>query len=342
MLKKEKSLAVIGLDIGSYSIKCVEVEIESGKTRLLRVSILPVNGASAEKVAKALSLLFDQNSASNKRLRIAVSGGGSLLIRRIQLPIMTAPELKGAIRFEAESHIPFPIDECEIDCQILSQAEDKKSMNVMLVAAKKEFIKERLKLVAAVNSVPEVIDVDIFCLINAYEVLGQTEGENSFGLLNIGHRMSSFAIVRDKQPFFVREIPTGASSVTRAFMEAKGLAEDEADRVKMDPPQEMLADLKAAVEKGLEPLMDEMRHSIDYVENETGEELKTIWLSGGGALSPGSAQLLSEELGKQVSLWDNTKRLEVFGEIDRAYLSAHSLELNVALGMVLRGSRTGK
>ena len=70
--------------------------------------------------------------------------------------------------------------------------------------------------------------------------------------------------------------------------------------------------------------------------------LKTIWLSGGGALSHGSAQLLSNELGKQVSLWDNTKRLEVFGDIDKAYLAAHSLELNVALGMVLRGSGLGK
>jgi type IV pilus assembly protein PilM len=339
---KGKSLSVVGLDIGSYSIKHVEVEIEDSKTRLIRVSVLPISDASTGTAAKALALLVDKNPLVNKRVRIAVSGGGSLLIRRIQLPNMTRSELAGAIRFEAESHIPFPIDECEVDFQILGQTEDKKSIHVMLVAAKKELINERLKLAAAVNCVPEIIDVDIFCLINAYEVLGQAGAENMFGLLNIGHLTSSFAIVRNHQPFFVREIPHGALGITQALMQAKGITQSEAQRMKSEPAAEGRAELQAALEKGLEPLIEEMRHSIDYVDNDTGEELKTVWLSGGGALCPGSAQTLSDGLGIQASLWDNTKRLEVFGGVDQKYLSAHSLELNVALGMVLRGQGAGK
>ncbi len=342
MSSKGKSVSVVGLDIGNYSIKHVEVEKEDSKTRLLRVSVLPISGAAPGSVTKALKVLFDQSPPLDKRVRMAVSGGGSLLIRRIQMPHMTASELAGAIRFEAEGHIPFPIDECEIDFQILDQSEDKKSMNVMLVAAKKEFIRERLKVVTPVNCVPELIDVDIFCLINAYEALGPAQPESTFGLLNIGHLVSSFAILRNKQPFFVREIPFGALGITQALMQAKGLAEAEADSLKISPAPEALPEIRVAVEKGLEPLIDEMRHSIDYVENDTGEEFKTIWLSGGGALCPGTGQVLSEELGKQVNLWDNTKHLEVFGEIDHHYLSAHSLELNVALGMVLRGSGTKK
>lgn len=310
-----KQDTAIGLDIGSHSIKCVEIARGADKFRLQRVSILPADAASPDLTLKALRLLFDPQQPAPKRVRVSVSGGGStLLIRRIQLPNMTAAELRGAIRFEAEGHIPFPIEECLIDFQILNQTPDKKTMNVMLVAAKKQFIQERLKLLASVNIVPELIDVDIFCLINAYEVLGQEAGENTFGLLNIGHKVSSFAIVQDKLPFFVREIPFGAAGVQR------------------DAP-----DPHAAAAKGFEPLVDEMRHSIDYVENETGEELRTIKLSGGGALCPGTDKVLSEELGKDVKLWDNTKRLEIFGDIDQKYLSEHSAELNVALGMVLRG-----
>jgi type IV pilus assembly protein PilM len=342
MLKKGKGPTAVGLDIGSYSVKCVEIDPQRGVAQLLRVSILPVRPGSPESVTNALKVLLGQSSFQDKRVRISVSGGSSLLIRRIQLPSMTASELKGAIRFEAESHIPFPIGECQLDFQILGFTEDRKMMNVMLVAAKKELLQDRLKLLSAVNIVPVLIDVDIFCLINAYEVLGKTGENTTFGLLNIGHRMSSFAIVRDKQPFFVREIPMGAYGVTKALAGAKGISEEEADHMKIGPNAGADADVRGAVEKGLDPLIEEMRHSIDYVENDTGEDLKTIWLSGGGALSPGSAQLLSTELGRQVSLWDNTKRLEVFGDIDHEYLTAHSLELNVALGMVLRGTGAGK
>ena len=335
----KQDTTTIGLDIGSYSVKCVEIVRASDKFRLQRVSILPIDPAAPDGVTKTLKLLFDAQTASTKRIRIAVSGGGStLLIRRIQLPNMTAAELRGAIRFEAEGHIPFPVEECQIDFQILNQTPDKKSMNVMLAAAKKDLIKERLKTLAALNIVPEVIDVDIFCLINAYEILGQEAGEATFGLLNIGHRVSSFAIVQDKAPYFVREIPFGASAVTKALAELKGVKEAEADRLKIEKAPETLADLNAAMIKGFEPLIEEMRHSIDYVENESGEELKTIRLSGGGALCPGTGKMLSEELGKDVALWDNTKRLEIFGDIDQKFLAEHSPELNVALGMVLRSS----
>ena len=334
---KAKLEAAIGLDIGSYSIKCVEIASSPDKFKLQRVSILPADLSSPASITAALKVLFDQYPTSSRKVRISVSGGSSLLIRRIQLPSMTHAELKGAIRYEAESHIPFPIDDCLIDFQILNQSEDKKRMNVLLVAAKKDFIQERLKLVSAVNVLPDVIDVDIFCLINAYETLGQAPAESTFGLLNIGHKVSSFAIIQDKLPFFVREIPFGALGVTRAIAESKGMSEADADRFKIDRAPDTLAELKAAAQKGFEPMAEEMRHSIDYFENESGEELKSIWLSGGGALCPGTAEVLSEELGKNVSLWDNIKKMEVFGDIDQKFLNDHAAELNVALGMVMRG-----
>lgn len=336
-VKKGKTQSIVGLDIGTYAIKCVEVDSEAGKIRLFRVSILPVDPASPESIPKALKHCFDPAMAPARRVRVSVSGGSSLLIRRIQLPAMTHSELKGAIRFEAEGHIPFPVEDCELDFQILNEAPDKKSINVLLVAAKKDLIQERLKLLASVSVVPEVIDVDIFCLINAYQALGENEKDTTFGLLNIGHRVSSFAIIQDKLPYFVREIPFGSKGLTQAIQKAKNVSENTADRLKIERPAEAALDARALALEGFEPLIEEIRHSIDYFENEAGEDLKTIWLSGGGALFPGTAELLSEELGKQFSVWDNTKKMEVFGDVDQKFLVAHAPELNVALGMVLRG-----
>jgi type IV pilus assembly protein PilM len=334
--KSNSTPTVIGLDIGSYAVKCIEVDTSSQKPALLRVSILPVNDPSPEAISKVLKVCLDPSVALSRRVRISLSGGSSLLIRRIQLPAMTASELKGAIRFEAESHIPFPVDECELDFQILSETPDRKSIHVLLVAAKKAFIRERLKLLEAVNVVPELIDVDIFCLINAHEVLGQAD-DATFGLLNIGHSASSFAIMHEKRPYFVREIPFGSKNLTQAIQKVRGVNEEEANRIKVEAASENGIDTRALALEGFEPLIEEIRHSVDYFENEVGEDLKTIRMSGGGVLFPGTAETFSEELGKQVSIWDNTQKLDIFGEIDREYLSAHACELNVALGMALRG-----
>jgi type IV pilus assembly protein PilM len=136
----------------------------------------------------------------------------------------------------------------------------------------------------------------------------------------------------------VREIPFGSKGVTQSLQKMKSLPEPEAELFKESKDPAHAPDLKAALHEGLDPLADEIRHSIDFFENETGEELKTIWLSGGGALCPGAPEALSEDIGRRVVLWDNTKKMDVFGDIDRKFLSEHSAELNVALGMALRGT----
>ena len=183
----KKPTSATGLDIGSYSVKCVEMSHTKDAIELHRVTILPLPGISKlPDVLKAMDL------QGAKHVRISVSGP-SVLVRRITLPLMTPAELKGAIRFEAESHIPFPIDDCILDSQILNQP-DKKTMNVMIVAAKKEFIRSRLKVLEDLDVHPELIDMDIFCLLNVFEVLKEKIEEKSYGLLNIGHNLSSFAI----------------------------------------------------------------------------------------------------------------------------------------------------
>ncbi|MBI2095830.1 MAG: type IV pilus assembly protein PilM [Candidatus Omnitrophica bacterium] len=336
-LKKIKPVSVVGLDMGSYSVKCVELVLSGEAIELRRASILPVK--DPESLKTVLKLIFDPSHTQPGRVRISVSGP-SLLVRRITLPLMTPVELRSAIRFEAESHLPFPVDDCVLDFQILGQGQDKKAMNVMLVAVKRDFVKARLELLSALNIFPEVVDADIFCLLNAFEMLGDSGSDRAYGLLNIGHAMSSFAIIHDKVPFFVREIPFGGVQITKALSELRHLPEADADGLKLDRSPEILDDLRAATRKGLEPLADEITHSIDYYENEAGEDLKHVWMSGGAALSYAAPETLSAELGKEVTIWDNIKKIKIFERVDQKFLAEHSAELNVAFGMILRGTGT--
>src|SRR3989338_3962790 len=169
-LFKSKPLSILGLDIGSYSVKSVEVVLTGNSVQLRRVFVLPYNKNKAGELDRILNHVFEPYEGKPGKLRISVSSGSSLLIRRIKLPLMTPAELKGAIIYEAEGHIPFPVDECLLDFQILGQDTQGRTMDVMLVAAKNVFIRERLKLLQAVGVTPEIIDVDIFCLLNAFEV----------------------------------------------------------------------------------------------------------------------------------------------------------------------------
>lgn len=330
-----KSVSVIGLDIGSDSVKCVEAQREEGQFRLNQLAMASLTSRSKEAVTEALGQIFSKKQFLSKKLRVSVSGP-SLLVRRIQLPKLTYAELKGAIRFEAESHIPFPVDDCFLDFQILDPLPDKKLMNVLLVAAKKELVQERLRQVASLGMEPELVDVDVLCLVNAFDLLNAESVERVYGLLNVGGQGSSFAVVQDKQPFYVREIASGGQAITKALAEAKAVSEAEAEKTKLAAAPENAADLLSATQKGLEPLAEELHDSVDYFENESGESLKWIGLSGGGARLPAVAGVLSEELGRSVVPWDNSKKIQVAAGVDKEFFNRHACEFTIALGLALR------
>ncbi len=299
ILAKPKTSSTIGLDIGSYSIKCVEILRSKDKFVLNQAALLPLGNQSADNLTEILKPLAGLIEAGKDHVRIVFSGS-SLLVRCIQLPVMTQGELKSAIRYEAENHIAFPINDCILDFQIVSQNADKKIMNVLLVAAKRDFIQEKLRMLTDLGIHPEIIDVDIFSLVNAFEMLGANPNpeEKTTGLLNIGHRVSSFAILHENLPLFVREISLGSS--------------------------------------GLEPLMEELKHSIDFFENEIQGSLQTVWLSGGGSLAPGAAEALAAALSKKVLPWGATQKIEMAASVDRKFFEENRAVFNIALGLALR------
>lgn len=331
---KQKNAPIVGLDIGTNTIKCVVMRASADAPKLEQVQVVPLSAPS--QIDEQLRALFP-HGLDGGRLRIAVAGP-SVLIRRIQLPQMTYAELKNAIRFEAETHIPFPMDECFIDFQILSQKPDEKMMNVLLVAVKRDYVHDRLGHLEDAGLHPEVVDAEILSLMNGFEGLrdASIEAAAGYGLLNIGHRQTSFVIVQAGEPFFTREMPLGGQGVTLALAQAKGISESEAEEIKIRRPADDAEVLKAATQEGLKPLAEELGTAVEYFENSAGEELRHIWVSGGGALSAGTEAALTEYLGgRSVTLWDPTKRLEISEHVDRAYLQKHQTQLAVALGLAL-------
>jgi len=338
-LFRSKTLSAIGVDIGSHSVKCVEITHKKCVIKLQRAVIFPVSPSSSP--TNAIKAFFEAYSSPPKSVRISIAGP-SVIIRRITLPIMTHSDLKGAIRFEAENHLPFAIEECVLDFQILNQVPNQTMMNVLLVAAKRDFLQERLDVLSHANVQPEIIDLDVFCLSNAFEQLNSVAENKIYGLLNVGHQMSSFAVIQDKLPFFTRELSYGGLHVTNALAELKGISIGDAEILKLNREEGISSDLKTATEKAFEPLVEELKNSIDFCEGELGEPVSSIWLSGGGALSIEAVKGLSEAIGKPVTLWDNTSRMEIAQTVDPKFLKETAGQFNIAFGMALRGARASK
>jgi type IV pilus assembly protein PilM len=334
---KTSTTSIIALDIGTFSIKYLEASrSKDNKLTIHQAAMHTIGSESSDSLEPVLKPLLPLLTASPDNVRLVISGS-SLLVRCVPMPVMSKEELGGAIRFEAENHIAFPIDDCILDFQIINESADKKTMNVLLVAAKRDFIQERLRMLSDLNIHPELIDADTFCLVNAFEAFNsEAELGSTYALLNIGHRVTSFAIVQDKLPLFVRDVPIGGLAISKALGEAKGMSEADADQLKISNPAEIADELTAATHKGLETLMDEIKHSIEFFETSGGAHVGTVYLSGGGALCPSTPAILTEGLGKTVSMWDNLKKIEIGPTADKKFLQENSGLLNVALGLLLR------
>src|SRR5580765_1795122 len=175
-----RSKAVVGLDIGSSAVKAVELKPSGKGYKVSAVAIEPVpadaivDGAIMDggAVAAAIRRVFERKEFKNKEVAASLSGN-AVIVKKISLPVMTEAELSESIYWEAEQYIPFDIQDVNLDYQILNAGTGEDSggtMDVLLVAAKKEKIADYTGVISQAGRLPVIVDVDAFALQNAYEI----------------------------------------------------------------------------------------------------------------------------------------------------------------------------
>src|SRR4026209_2769689 len=190
-----KAKSLVGLDIGSSAVKAVELKPAGKGYKVSAFGSDPVPPASivdgaiidGGAVAEAIRRLFGGRGIKTKDVAASLSGN-AVIVKKITLPQMTESELAEALYWEAEQYIPFDIQDVNLDYQILDKGSDpgKGTMDVLLVAAKKEKIADYTGVIAQAGRTAVVVDVDAFALQNAYEVnYGITPGQ-LIVLLNAG------------------------------------------------------------------------------------------------------------------------------------------------------------
>src|SRR6266853_4939691 len=228
-----KAKAVVGLDIGSSAVKAVELKPagKGFKVTAFAIEAVPpdsiVDGAIIDgaAVSDAIRRLFENKAFKTKEVAASLSGN-AVIVKKINLPVMTESELAESIYWEAEQYIPFDIQDVNLDYQILNAgtgAESEGTMDVLLVAAKKEKIADYTGVITQAGRTAVVVDVDAFALQNAYETNYGLEPQSVVVLLNAGASAININILAGEQSVFTRDISSGGNAYTEAVQKELNL-----------------------------------------------------------------------------------------------------------------------
>ena len=216
-----KSKSIFGLDIGSSSVKAVELKVGPKGFDLLHLGVAQVpheaivQGAflNAGAIADAIREAVSGAKIKSTHVAVAVSGH-SVIVKKISLPTMTREELEESIRWEAEQYIPFDVNEVNLDFQILNPGAVEGQMDVLLVAAKKDLIDDYVNVLSEAGVTPAVIDVAGFAVANAWAANSEAQPEEVVAIANIGAQSTNINVLAGGVPAFTRDISIGGNAYT--------------------------------------------------------------------------------------------------------------------------------
>lgn len=340
MFSKRKSL--VGLDIGSQTVKAVELTDLGGEVCVTGVGWAEV--PSREAVKDVVADVLRQAGIRSKRVVTSVSGR-SVIIRYVNMIEMSDEDLASAMRFEADKYIPFEIDEVVLDCQKLEEAEGTESgqreMRVLLVAVKRSLIDEHVQLVSELGLTPVIIDVDSFALGNAFELRSASsprveEEDRVVALVDVGASKTNISILKGTISYFSREVYLAGNDFTESVSRRLGVDPVEAERLKIDPgPRE--AEVEEAITPTLDDLANEVHLSFDYYENQFDREVEDVYVSGGSARMAGLEAAFERVFDRKIHFWDPTENLDLRADrVDLDELRERGGQLAVAVGLASR------
>lgn len=290
------------------------------------------------RVAEALRRVRERSGIRRRPAATSVSGR-DVIVKRVRMDRMREAEARQVIRWEAEQHVPFDMDNVELDFQILDPEGEGLQMTVLLVAAKRELVEHKLALLADVGLEASVIDVDAFALHNAFEVNYPEAMRGVVGLLNIGHETTNINILDDGIPVLTRDIPIGTRRFKEDLQRERGLSADEADKLLNGVESSEVLD--PFLEARGEELAVGIERAAAFLQSgsRSAGGISRIFTTGGGARIPRLNKVLSDRLRIPVQLANPIERLQVAeGVFDLISVDEVAPLLMLPIGLALRNA----
>jgi type IV pilus assembly protein PilM len=304
MLRNKPHL--IGLDIGSRSIKAAEIFPAKSGFSLKKFGMVALPPGAIEEgaiqdpdaVVGAVQKLITDNKFKNKNVATSI-GGYSVIVKKINVQNMPEEQLQDTIAFEAEQYIPFDINDVNLDFQILGENENNPNqMNVLLVAARRDMIDEYVNVIDLAGLNPCIVDVDAFALQNCYEAnLPGEEGVN-VALIDIGAGKTSLNILKDNTSEFIRDVSMGCDQINTQIMSAFNCTFEDSETLKFGkaPDNRSAEEVADIIHSVVTEWSREVRRVFDFYYASFPENpIDRILISGGGANVRAFQKLMAEE-----------------------------------------------
>ena len=341
--------STVGIDIGKHAIKVAQVRGTGKGVELQRWGVAPTPRGSVDggvisdpqAVAQALRGLLRTARIGARRGTVAVTGQ-NVLARVLRFPPIPEDEVKRAIRWEAERHLPFPVDEAVIDVQTVGQVtmDERRQLEVLLAAAPEALVLTYIQTLESARLMVEAIEVAALAMTRG---LARSVGSGTHVLVNLGASMTDVAVVQDGVPQFTRTILVGSDAVTQAIAKLLKVDEEAAEEAKRRyglgweerPPDRAEGAYAAEMVEAISEVVLQVRRSLDYFRAQfSGATISDMILCGGGALLRHLDRHLTNELDLPVTIGNPLDGMQP-GE---QQLAAQALapQLAVATGLALR------
>jgi len=342
------SKAIVGLDIGTSSVKAVAIEKSSDGAKIVGYGIVPVpegiivDGNIADSTAMIEIVKELNNSigvkASNYNIGISLQ---NVIVRFITVPQMKDEELEEAIKFEAEQYVPYALEDVSIGYSKLKEIEEEGIINfyILLVCSQKEIVQNYIRTMKGAGITANVLDVNSLAVLNSINT--QISDDEVIAIVDIGGGSTNISICTKGVLEFHRNISIAGNSITSVIQSVLKLDYDQAENIKKEEGKLVIEgeeenEVSEVIKTVVEDLASELRRSFDYYKAQSREKvIHKIFLLGGTAYLQNIDVFLANELGIEVILAEPLEYMEIAVENEED-LREHSLEFSAAIGLAIR------
>ncbi len=348
LLSRKKPL-ILGIDISSTAVKLLELHFQGGHYRVESYAVEPLppssvvekNIADIEATGESIKRALRRSGTRCRHAAVAVAGSSVITKIITMSAALKDDEIQSQIQLEADQYIPYPLEEVNLDFEVLGPTEkNPETVDVLLAASRSENVEGRIEALELAGLIAEVVDVEAYALENAFALLSaqlNDEGrDQTIAVVDIGATMTTLNVLHDQKIIYTREQVFGGKQLTEEIMRRYGLSYEEAGMAKRQGglPDNYLSEV-------LEPFKDAMAQQVSrslqfFFSAGQHNHIDHIVLAGGSASIVGVDELIESKIGTSTSIANPFLNMTLSSRVKPQTLSNDAPAMMIACGLALR------